>query len=346
MLDVTALGEILIDFTPCGDCDGIPIFAQNPGGAPLNVLAQNALLGGKTAFIGKVGADVFGDDLRRMMANNDINTQGLVISKDVHTTLAFVQLDSKGERSFCFYRNPGADILLRKEEVAADLIRNSHIFHFGSLSTTSEPSRSATYEALRTAKEAGCIISYDPNYRAPLWESEEVAIKAMLDLMPYADILKVSDDEMKLLTGTDDFDEGSRKLADYGITFVCVSCGSEGAYYRRGNEFGKVPAFEVCAVDTNGAGDAFLGAIHYQIRKKSLADLKQMPRNELEAIIRFANAAGALAVLKKGAIPAMANMEMICSFLEQKDRWAANQVRSIRSAKTNHQHINGIVPLI
>lgn len=317
MLDVTALGEILIDFTPCGDFDGIPIFAQNPGGAPLNVLAQNALLGGKTAFIGKVGADGFGDDLRRLMANNHINTQGLVISEDVHTTLAFVQLDSKGERSFCFYRNPGADILLRKEEVDANLIQNSRIFHFGSLSTTSEPSKSATYEALRIAKEAGCMISYDPNYRAPLWESEEVAIEAMLSLMPYADILKVSDDEMKLLTGTGNFDEGSQKLADYGITLVCVSCGSEGAFFRRGNDFGQVPAFKVCAVDTNGAGDAFFGAIHYQLRKKSLTDLKQIPLNELEAIIRFANAAGALAVLKKGAIPAMANMETICSLLEK-----------------------------
>lgn len=318
MFDITALGEILIDFTPCGDFDGIPTFTQNPGGAPLNVLVQNALLGGKTAFIGKVGADIFGDDLKQVMEDNHINTQGLVRTKSAQTTLAFVQLDNKGERSFSFYRNPGADILLRKEEINKDLIKNSHIFHFGSLSTTTEPSRSATYEALRIAKKEGCIISYDPNYRAPLWGSKELAIMEMLSLLPYANIVKVSEEEMRMLTGENDIAKGSRKLMDYGSTLVCVSCGSEGTFYRRGDDFGKVPAFEVNVVDTNGAGDAFLGAILYQIREKSLMDIKEMSINKLESIIRFANATGALAVMKYGAIPAMADMKKVRSFIKEK----------------------------
>lgn len=315
MIDVTALGEILIDFTPCGEFEGVPVFAQNPGGAPLNALAQNAILGGKTAFIGKVGTDGFGEALRLVMEKNHIDTRGLAFSDKVHTTLAFVQLDSKGERSFSFYRNPGADILLSKEDINEDLLRNSHIFHFGSLSTTAEPSKSATYAALTIAKEVGCITSYDPNYRAPLWESEEIAVEAMLDLLSYADILKVSEEEMELLTGISNLEEGSQKLANYGSALVCVSRGAAGAFFRRGADCGQVSGFAVNTADTNGAGDSFFGAIHYQLRNKTLEDLKNMSVAELTEMIRFANAAGALTAIKKGAIPAMANMETIQAFL-------------------------------
>lgn len=316
MFDVTALGEILIDFTPCGDSDGVPVFAQNPGGAPLNVLVQNSLLGGKTAFIGKVGKDGFGSALRKVMEEHDIDTRGLSVSDAVHTTLAFVQLDGKGERTFSFYRNPGADILLEEEDIDEDLIRNSHIFHFGSLSATAEPSRSATYAALNTAKKAGCIISYDPNYRAPLWKSEKVAVETMLHFMPYADILKVSEEEMELLTGIGDLEKGSQILADYGITLVCVTKGAGGAYFRRGADCGEVPGLSVDAVDTNGAGDSFFGAIHSKLRDKTLGDLKNMPSDNLTEIIRFANAAGARTTMKKGAIPAMADGETIMNFLK------------------------------
>lgn len=318
MLDVTALGEILIDFTPCGDQEGVPVFAQNPGGAPLNVLVQNAILGGRTAFIGKVGADGFGSALRKVMEDHHIDTRGLSVSEDVHTTLAFVQLDADGERTFSFYRNPGADILLSETDIKDELIKNSHIFHFGSLSATAEPSKSATISALKIAKEAGCIISYDPNYRAPLWKSEKEAIETILHFMPYADILKVSEEEMELLTGIKDLAQGSQKLADYGITLVCVSRGGEGAFFRRGDDWGEVPGFTVNTVDTNGAGDSFFGAIHFKLRNKDLEDLKQMSAEELTEMIRFANAAGARTTMKKGAIPAMADGEAIMNFLYKK----------------------------
>lgn len=311
MFDVTALGEILIDFTPCGELDGVPVYAQNPGGAPLNVLVQNALLGGRTAFIGKVGRDGFGDALRRVMEEHEIETRGLAVCDEVHTTLAFVQLDSHGERSFSFYRNPGADILLDREDIDDRLIQNSHIFHFGSLSATAEPSKSATRAALEMAKKSGCIISYDPNYRPPLWKSEQEAVETILHFMPYADILKVSEEEMELLTGMKDLEKGSRKLADYGVLLVCISLGAEGACFRRGGDFGKVPGFSVDTVDTNGAGDSFFGAIHYQLRHKTLEDITAMPAEELADIIRFANAAGARTTMKKGAIPAMADREGI-----------------------------------
>lgn len=322
MVDVTALGEILIDFTPCGDYAGVPVFAQNPGGAPLNVLAQNAIFGGKTAFIGKVGDDGFGSALRKVMEDYDIDTRGLAVSDEIHTTLAFVQLDGRGERSFSFYRNPGADILLGEQDIDEDLIKSSHIFHIGSLSATAEPSRSATYAALKMAKEAGCIISYDPNYRAPLWKSEQTAIKEMLNFMPYADILKVSEEEMELLTGSGDLEQGSQILADYGITMVCVSRGENGAFFRRGSDCGCIPGFTVDTVDTNGAGDSFFGAIHYQLRHKSLEDLREMPADELEEMIRFANAAGACTTMKKGAIPAMADQKTILDFLNKNSKLA------------------------
>lgn len=314
--DVTALGEVLIDFTPSGEQEGVPVFAQNPGGAPLNVLMQNALLGGKTALIGKVGRDIFGSALRNVMEEHRIDTRGLSVSEEVHTTLAFVHLDSEGDRSFCFYRNPGADILLEVKDIDPQLIKNSHTFHFGSLSATEEPSKSATCAALEIAKKAGCIISYDPNYRAPLWKSEKEAIETMLYFLPYTDILKVSEEEMELLTGTGDLEKGSQKLADYGITLVCVSKGAKGAYYRRGKDCRGVPGFTVDVVDTNGAGDSFFGAVLYKLRNKTLEELKAMPAEQLTAVIRFANGAGACTTRKKGAIPAMADEDTIMKLLK------------------------------
>lgn len=317
MFDVTALGEILIDFTPCGLDNDIPIYAQNPGGAPLNVLAQNAILGGKTAFIGKTGKDSFGQALKTVMDKNSICTDGLVVSDQVHTTLAFVSIDEDGERSFLFYRNPGADITLNVQDLNEKLIKESHIFHIGSLSTTDEPARSATYEALKIARESGCIISYDPNYREPLWKSEEIAKKAMIDLLPYADILKVSEDEMELLTGTQNLIDGSEKLADFGISLVCVSRGYKGTFIRRGNDCREIQGYKVKVVDTNGAGDSFFGAIHYKLRNLSLLELQKIDMEHLVNIVRFGNAAGALTTTKRGAVPAMPDIKEIELLINQ-----------------------------
>jgi len=317
-MDVTALGEYLIDFTPAGENDGIPLYAQNPGGAPVNVLVSGSRLGLKTAFIGKVGRDGFGAFLHKVLIENKVDDRGLRFSEDIHTTLAFVQLTEGGERSFSFYRNPGADIELREDELDLALIRDSRIFHVGSLSLTDEPSRTATKKALDTAKEAGCIISYDPNYRAPLWKSEQEAVEKMLSLMPYADILKLSEEELELLTGTIDPEEGSRILYEkYQITLICVTLGAKGVFFRQGKKWGLVPGFKTKVADTNGAGDSFLGAIHYKLCGKSRDELEKMETRDLLEVMRFANAAGALATTKHGAIPAIATLEEVETFLDR-----------------------------
>ena len=316
MFDIIAMGETLIDFTPAG-CggNGSPLFAQNPGGAPANVLAQAARLGGRTAFIGMVGRDGFGTFLRHAMERSGIDTADLKETEEAHTTLAFVQLDAQGDRSFSFYRKPGADVLLRPEDVDRERIRNTRIFHFGSLSLTDEPVRSATHLAVRTAREAGCIVSYDPNYRPPLWPSEAEAKAQMASMIPCADVLKVSEEEMALLTGDKDPETATKALAAQGVSLVLVSMGGVGACYRCGQEFGHVPAFPVQAVDTNGAGDSFLGAILFRLRNKSREALRAMGEPELRELITYGNAAGALTTTAHGAIPAMPDGAQIAACL-------------------------------
>ena len=312
MYDVVAIGELLIDFTSIKkDNNKVPIFEQNPGGAPANVLAMNSKLGGKTGFIGKVGNDQFGGFLKKTIEDVNISSKGLVIDKDVHTTLAFVHLSDNGERSFSFYRKPGADIMLREKEVNKEMIDKCNIFHFGSVSLTDDPCRSAVISAVEYAKEKGKIISYDPNYREALWDNEESARKTILDIMKLADIVKISQEEMEFLFHITDIDECMNKIKKMGVSLILISMGEKGAYYANNNVTGFVSAFEMDSIDTTGAGDAFLGAIHYSIRSKSLHDIQEMKKEELDKIILFANAAGGITTLKKGAIPAMPNEDMI-----------------------------------
>lgn len=306
MFDVTAVGELLIDFTPAGlDADGAMLFARKPGGAPANVLAANSRLGGKTAFVGKVGDDEFGRFLRKTLEDGRVDPAGLLVDPEIPTTLAFVQLDQRGERSFSFYRKPGADLMLRVSEIPKEIVTGCRIFHFGSVSLTGEPSRGATLYAAEAAKKAGCIVSYDPNYRPPLWSGEGDAKEQMLAGLALADLVKVSEEEMALLTGETGLAEGSRALARRGTALVLVSRGPKGAFYRLGELTGALPTYRVRTVDTNGAGDAFLGAVHYRLRGKTLEELKSMTEEELRDIVSFANAAGALTTTQKGAIPAM-----------------------------------------
>ena len=205
MIDVVALGECLIDFTPNGEnTQGIALFARNPGGAPANVLAMNACLGGKTAFIGKVGKDGFGDFLRQTLIDSGIDVSGLAVDEKVPTTLAFVQLDANGDRSFTFYRSPGADVMLTEAEVNTALIDDCTVFHFGSVSMTAEPCRTATLAAARYARQRGKLVSFDPNYRPLLWESTAEAVRQMQAGVELADLLKVSEEEMQLITGETD----------------------------------------------------------------------------------------------------------------------------------------------
>lgn len=312
MFDVTAVGELLIDFTPAGvNASGEQLFARKPGGAPANVLAANSLLGGRNAFIGKVGNDEFGRFLRKTLEQHRIDVSGLMTDSEIPTTLAFVQLNERGDRSFSFYRKPGADLMLRDSEIKKEILSGCHIMHFGSVSLTGEPSRSATLEAVRTAKESGCMISYDPNYRPLLWDSTVKAKKLMAAGLELSDIVKVSEEEMTLLTGETDLEKGSLALARQGASLVLVSLGRKGAFYRRGNLYGEMPTYKVRTIDTNGAGDSFLGAALYCLRKKSLTEIRTLEETELREIVSFANAAGALTTMKSGAIPAMPVLEEI-----------------------------------
>lgn len=312
MIDITAIGELLIDFTPSGKNErGVRLFAQNPGGAPANVLAMASRLGGKTAFLGKVGRDAFGDFLRGVLVQNGIGSSGLAVDGAAPTTLAFVQLDDNGDRSFTFYRDPGADRMLTTGEIKPELIGDCRIFHFGSVSMTHEPSRSATLYAAQYAKEQGKLVSFDPNYRAMLWDSEEEALDQIKKGIAIADVLKVSEEEAQLITGDKDPAGASQKLLSMGPALVLVSLGELGAYYRNHACSGYVPSYQVNAIDTTGAGDAFVGAFLWKVRGMMKEELKFMPGVELRQIISFANAAGALTTTGSGAIPAMPNMEQI-----------------------------------
>ena len=310
MTDITAIGEILIDLTQSGLTEqGIPRFDANPGGAPANLAVAASRLGAKTAFIGRVGRDSYGGFLRRTLEQNRVDVTGLSVDPTQHTTLAIVSLDERGERSFSFYRDPSADVNLRFEDVPAELLENTCVLHFGSVSLTAEPSRSATLRAVQTAKAHGVLISYDPNYRASLWPDEETAVRQMRDPLPLVDILKISDEELPLLTGLTDPERGSARLAEKGIRLILVTLGANGAFYRFGGRIGHVPGVRVTVGDTNGAGDTFFGAALSQlVRLKSLDTLME---EELERILRFANRAASITTSRHGAIPAMPTLEEI-----------------------------------
>ncbi len=308
MTDITAIGEILIDLTQSGLTEqGIPRFDANPGGAPANLAVAASRLGAKTAFIGRVGRDSYGGFLRRTLEQNRVDVTGLSVDPTQHTTLAIVSLDERGERSFSFYRDPSADVNLRFEDVPAKLLEETRVLHFGSVSLTAEPSRSATLQAARAAKARGALVSYDPNYRASLWPDEESAVRQMREPLPLVDILKISDEELPLLTGLSDPERGSARLAEKGIRLVLVTLGADGAFYRFGDRIGHVPGVKVTVGDTNGAGDTFFGAALSQLVR--LESLEALTEEELKRILVFANKAAAITTSRHGAIPAMPTLE-------------------------------------
>lgn len=304
MIDITAVGEILIDLTQSGvNEQGIPVFAANPGGAPANLAVAASRLGASTAFIGKVGTDSFGTFLRNTLLENKVDVSGMVVDQENRTTLAVVAVDGSGERTFSFYRDPSADVKLSVEDIRAEQLKNTKFLHFGSVSLTTDPARSATLYAAKTARENGALISYDPNYRASLWSGEATAIERMLEPLPMVDVLKVSDEELPLLTGTSDLEEGSKILADRGIMLVLVTLGANGAYYRFGEKTGHVPGMKVKVGDTNGAGDTFFGAALAQLAKFDRLDA--ITAEELEQILAVSNRAAGITTSRHGAIPAM-----------------------------------------
>lgn len=318
MYDVVAMGESLIDFTPAGRNElEMPMFSQNPGGAPANVLAMNTKLGGRTAFLGKVGKDAFGTFLRDCMEKAGIDCSGLCVDDKAPTTLAFVQLDEQGDRSFTFYRDPGADLMMRPEDVNRTVLENCRIFHFGSVSLTGEPCRSTVLWAVQRARETGALISYDPNYRPFLWADEAAARQELRSAVELSDILKVSEEEMLLLTGETDLSKGADKLQALGPQVVFVTRGPDGAYFRTPEGERMLPAHMVQAVDTTGAGDAFWGALLAQIPGRGPDTLKSLSLTDWTQAARIANAAGSLTTMRKGGIPAMPDFSMIQSCLRE-----------------------------
>lgn len=315
MSDVVALGELLIDFTYAGRSEsGMRLFEQNPGGAPANVLTALSRLGLQTAFIGKVGDDMHGHFLKDVLKQDGINTDSLVLDKEHFTTLAFVNIDKDGERTFSFSRKPGADNMLRKEEIREQSICQAKIFHTGALPLTGDPSRAATVYALETAKKAGCIISYDPNYRAPLWESREAAIKGMRSILQYVDVVKISDEEADLLTPEKDPKLAGRHLIDLGVKAVFITLGANGAYVVTKDGCDYQPAVAGKVVDKNGAGDAFLGGVLYCICKEG-KKMESLNLTELSGFAHFGNVVASLCVAKHGAIPSMPTLQDVCEKL-------------------------------
>lgn len=309
-IDVTALGELLIDFTESGvSPQGNPLMEANPGGAPCNVLAMLSKLGHSTAFIGKVGADMFGRRLRQVVSDVGIDISGLVEDDRVNTTLAFVHTLADGDRDFSFYRNPGADMMLRAEEVKEELIRSSRIFHFGTLSMTAEGCRKATEKAIKTAEQAGALISFDPNLREPLWASLNTAKERTLYGLLHCDILKISDNEIEWLTGEKDYVKAAKRLkAEYKIPLVLVSLGKEGSMAFSDSAWTNVPAYRVDTIETTGAGDTFGACVLHYILEKGFRDYG---KEELQEMLRFANAAAAIVTTRKGALCVMPELKEI-----------------------------------
>ncbi|MBO4888891.1 MAG: carbohydrate kinase [Firmicutes bacterium] len=311
MFDIITVGEILIDLTQSGKNEyGIPIYTANPGGAPANLSVAASRLGVKTAFIGKVGRDSFGELLRATLAADNVDDSGLVTDEKEMTTLAVVSLDIRGERSFAFYRDPSADVNLKISDINEDMLKQTKILHFGSVSLTTEPSRSTTLYAAKKAKEAGAIISYDPNYRDRLWSERGHAIVQMKEPLPMVDILKISNEELPLLSGSSDPLEGSKILHEqYGIKLIFVTLGADGALFRYGDITGQIPCPPIVVGDTNGAGDTFFGAALSKICR--LPSLDGLDEETLRAITTFANKAASITTSRHGAIPAMPRLSEV-----------------------------------
>lgn len=316
--DVTALGELLIDFTENGkSSQGNPMFEANPGGAPCNVLAMLSKLGHKTAFIGKVGNDFFGKQLKEAITEVEIDAAYLRMDDQVHTTLAMVHTYPDGDRDFSFYRNPGADMMLTEDEIPEEMIKDSRIFHFGTLSMTHEGVRAATKKAVRIAREAGAWISFDPNLRPPLWNDMEEAREQVLYGLEHCHILKISDNEIQWLTGKTDYTEGVEWINErYHIPLILVSMGKEGsrAYYKE--EMVEVkPFLQKNTIETTGAGDTFCGCVLHYICEHGLSDLTE---DNLQDMLTFANAAASLITTRKGALRVMPETEEIYGLLNTK----------------------------
>ena len=317
--DVVALGELLIDFTEHGMSEqGNTMFEANPGGAPCNVLAMLEKLGKKTAFIGKVGKDTFGEQLKKTVEELGIYTGNLLVDEEVHTTLAFVHTAADGDRDFTFYRNPGADMMLRKEEVSEELVKRAKIFHFGTLSSTHEKVKEATRFAIEVAKKAGCLLSFDPNLRVPLWDDLTDAKNEIEYGLKQCDILKISDNEVEFLCGTTDYAAAAKGLAyKYGIKVVFVTMGKEGSLAFYNDDMVMEPAvIQKGTIETTGAGDTFCASALNFILEYGIDNLDE---KLLREILTFANAAASIITTRKGALRVMPHESEVEDLIRKRD---------------------------
>ena len=317
--DVTALGELLIDFTQCGTSgQGNGLFEACPGGAPCNMLAMMRKLGKRCAFIGKVGNDMFGRGLREAILEAGIDAGGLIVDDAIPTTLAFVRTMANGDRDFSFYRKPGADMMLTEAELPTKTIEDTKIFHFGTLSMTHPGVRQATVKAVERAKASGALLSFDPNLRPPLWESLEEAKRQIAWGLSRCDILKIADNELEFMTGEQDFYKGAAVLhARYpNIRLLNVTAGADGSYSFYGEETPVyVPGFTLGGtIETTGAGDTFCACVLNFVLENGIAGLTQKQRRQM---LRFANAAAYIVTTRKGAIRAMPELGEVEALLAQ-----------------------------
>ena len=312
MYDVVAMGELLIDFTCVSkDAEGYPTMAAHPGGAPANFLAALAKFGTSAALLGKVGNDAFGKLLVGTLDQAGIGTSGIIMADDVFTTLAFVTLDETGNREFSFSRKPGADTCLRYDELNMELIDNAKVFHFGTLSLTDEPARTTTYKAVEYAKNAGKLITYDPNLRKPLWKDLEEAKKQLIWGMTKADVVKISDEEVEFLWGLGVEEGAEYILKKFYVKLVFVTCGADGCYFKNAVASGKVPSLSgIKVVDTTGAGDIFGGSAVYKLLQTGKAP-ETLSEDELREVVTFACTSAGLSTTKPGGISSVHEYQQI-----------------------------------
>ncbi len=317
-MDLTCLGIILVDMFPIEI--GKPLvevssFTPKPGGAPANVAVAAQRMGSSVAFIGKVGDDFFGSWLRDILINEGINTSGLVIDRDARTSLVFIGMPDKNNAEFVFYRNPGADMLLNENDLNEDLLLKSKALHIDSLSLTHSNYRKATLKAIEIVKNAGGFISYDVNYRPTMWNSPDEAIQAALEIIPLCDAIKINEFELELITGQKNAEFGGKSIIKQGVDLCLITLGENGAFYVTKNRAGFVPAYKVNTIDSIGCGDAFLGAIlHHLTQYDSLQE--DFPEDQIEHIVDFSSAAGALTSTKRGALPAIPSRLEVENFIE------------------------------
>ncbi len=315
MPEIISIGEVLVDFTKSTLDSGDIIYKQNAGGAPANVAVMASKLGTSTGFIGKVGRDTFGKYLKDVLKENKVNTDGLITDSGYTTTLAFVDKNEDGKREYVFYRNNAADANLKYSEVKKKLIDDCKILHFGSLMLTHEPSKSAAILSVEYAKQNGKIISYDPNWREQLWNSKEDAMKAMQSVLKMVDIVKVSEEELQILTDSGNMITSIAKLLGYGVKIICITQGAKGCIIATKQGIESVRAFKTETIDTLGAGDSFFGAFLSQI-VKSGKELNELEMADLKGFALYANACGALSSTKSGAIPAMPTEDEILGLIK------------------------------